>query len=137
MAGPAGTQMGEGRLVPAAARLGDPRGQGSVELLAILPALILTGLLMLQLGAVGYAYTLIDGAAEAGAVALASGLPAEPAVKRALPGWARDRLSVRAGRHRVEVTLRPPALFDSLADRLRLSSSAAVAPQQGGGGQAR
>ena len=51
-------------------------GQATVELVAALPALLLTGLLVLQLLATGYALTLADGAAEAGALALASGGPA-------------------------------------------------------------
>ena len=49
------------------------RGQATVELVAALPALLLAGLVALQLLAAGYAMTLADGAAEAGALALASG----------------------------------------------------------------
>ena len=45
------------------------RGQASVELLAGLPALLLAGLIGFQLLAAGYALTLADGAAEAGALA--------------------------------------------------------------------
>ena len=44
-------------------------GQATVELVAALPALLLAGLLALQLLATGYALTLADGAAEAGALA--------------------------------------------------------------------
>ena len=53
--------------------MGDERGQASVELVAALPALLLAALVALQLLAAGYAMTLADGAAEAGALALASG----------------------------------------------------------------
>ena len=52
-------------------------------------------LLCLQLLAAGYSLTLADGAVEAGAIALASDLPAEPAVEAALPG-----LGPRPGRAR-------------------------------------
>src|SRR3954447_8883220 len=70
------------------------RGQASVELLAGLPALLLAGLIALQLLATGYTLTLADGAAEAGAMALAAGRPVAPAVQAALPGWARGRVDV-------------------------------------------
>ena len=72
------------------ATLRGERGQASVELLAGVPALILAGLIALQLLAVGYATTLADGAVEAGAMALVAGR--EPEGRRsesALPGWAR------------------------------------------------
>ena len=46
------------------------RGQASVELVAAVPALLLAALIALQLLLAGYALTLADGAAEAGALAL-------------------------------------------------------------------
>jgi len=55
------------------------------------------------------AVTLADGAAEAGALALASGRNAAPAARHALPGWARDRASVTVDRGRVTVQVRPPS----------------------------
>ena len=63
--------------------MADARGQASVELVAALPALLLAALVALQLLAAGYALTLADGAAEAGALALASGGSAaeRPAVR--------------------------------------------------------
>jgi len=102
----------------------DQRGQATVELVAGLPVLLLAGLIALQLLAAGYALTLADGAAEAGALALASGRPAAAGVREALPGWARDDvgLSVRGGR--VEVRLRPPSLLPSAAEHLTVTSSA-------------
>ena len=63
------------------------RGQASVELLAGVPALVLAGLLALQLLVAGYALTLADGAVEAGAIALAGGR--EPHRGRSL-GASRD-----------------------------------------------
>ena len=66
-------------------------GQATVELVAALPALMLAGLIALQLLVAGYASTLADGAAEAGALALATGRRPGDAARGALPGWARDR----------------------------------------------
>jgi hypothetical protein len=99
-------------------------GQASVELLAGIPALLLAGLVALQLLATGYSLTLADGAAEAGALARAVGRPAPPAVREALPGWARDRVKVRVAGGRVRVRLLPPSLMRAVAERLAVSSSA-------------
>jgi len=102
------------------------RGQASVELLAGLPALLLAGLIALQLLAAGYSLTLADGAAEAGAMALAAGRPAAPAVREALPGWARQRIEVGVEGGEITVRLRPPSPLEALARRLEVSSSAWV-----------
>lgn len=104
--------------------MGREGGQATVELVAAIPALLLAGLLALQLLAVGYALTLADGAAEAGALALAAGRPARSAVLASLPGWADDgsEVSVRGGE--VTVRLTPPSPFSSLGDRLAVTSSA-------------
>ena len=73
------------------------RGQASVELLAGLPALLLAGLIGFQLLAAGYALTLADGAAEAGALARVAGSrprgrgPRRPARLGPRPGQGRDR----------------------------------------------
>ena len=107
-------------------------GQASVELVAGLPALLLAALVALQLFASGYAQSLADGAAEAGALALAAGRPARDAARAALPGWSRDRaaISVRRGRDpqlaSVVVRLRPPSPIPALAERLEVSSQAWV-----------
>lgn len=100
------------------------RGQASLELLAALPFVVVAGILCLQLLAAGYALTLADGAAEAGAIALASDLPAEPAVEAALPGWADDRVEVERDGGRVTVNLRPPSPLAPVARALEVSSSA-------------
>jgi hypothetical protein len=101
-------------------------GQATVELVAGLPALLLAALLALQLLAAGFAITLADGAAEAGALALASGRDAEPAVREALPGWAAKRAEVRVEGGRITVIVRPPSPLSFLSQRLELSSSAWV-----------
>ncbi len=91
--------------------MGRESGQATVEAVAAAFLLLLAGSIALQMLVAGYALTLADGAAEAGALALAAGRPAEAAVREALPGWARDdvEVSVRGG----EVTLRlsPPSLL--------------------------
>ena len=94
--------------------------------MAAVPALLLAGLIALQLLATGYTLTLADGAAEAGAMALAAGRPATPAVREALPGWARNRVDVGVEGGRLTVRLRPPAPLAAVARHLEVSSSAWV-----------
>jgi hypothetical protein len=93
-----------------------------------LPALLLAAIVALQLLAAGYALTLADGAAEAGALALASGGSAATAARGALPGWAEDdvRVDVRGGT--VTVRLSPPSPLPALADRLAVTSAATARP---------
>jgi hypothetical protein len=107
-------------------------GQASVELLAGVPALLLAGVIALQLLAVGYSLTLADAAAEAGALAVAVGRDPEPAVDEALPGWAGDRVAVDERGGRVTVELRPPSPLAAVADRLEVRSSAWVRRPEGG-----
>jgi len=104
-------------------------GQATVELVAALPALLLAGYLAFQLLAAGYALTLADGAAEAGALALASGRSASAASRAALPGWAADEVDVSVRGGRVTVRLRPPAISGALAERLVVTGSAAARPR--------
>jgi hypothetical protein len=99
-------------------------GQASVELVAALPALALATALALQLLLVGYALTIADGAAEAGALAGAAGENARAAAREALPSWARGRSSVSAEGGRVTVEIRPPAPLPPLAKALTVSSEA-------------
>ena len=113
---------------PQAPRAAGERGQASVELVAALPGLVLAGLLCLQLLATGYSLTLADGAAEAGAVAITSGLPAEPAVRAALPGWARGRVDVEVEDGRLTVRLRPPSAIAAVGRALEVSSTAWARP---------
>jgi hypothetical protein len=109
--------------------MGREAGQSTVELVAALPALLLAGLLALQLLVAGYALTLADAAAEAGALALASGRPAADVARAALPGWARDDVDVSVSGGRVTVRLRPPSPFPAVADRLAVTSSAVARPK--------
>ncbi|HET7418380.1 MAG TPA: hypothetical protein VFJ61_12225 [Solirubrobacterales bacterium] len=104
------------------------RGQATVELVAALPALLLAALVALQLLAAGYALTLADGAAEAGALALASGGSAAEAARGALPGWARDDVSVAVEGGTVSVRLHSPSPIAALSNQLTISSSADARP---------
>jgi hypothetical protein len=103
-------------------------GQASVELVAALPALLLTALVALQLLAAGYTLTLVDGAAEAGALALASGRPAAAAARDALPGWAGSVANVEVRGGRVSVSLRPPSIVPGLGARLAVHAEAFARP---------
>lgn len=102
------------------------RGQASIEAVAGVAVLLLAGLVCLQVLAMGYALTVADGAAEAGAVAMVRGRPVRPAVRDALPGWADSRYSVTRTGETVRVSLRPLALLPDLSGGLSVSSSAAA-----------
>lgn len=108
--------------------MGEERGQAAVELVAALPALLLAALVALQLLVAGYALTLADGAAEAGALALASGGSAAEAARAALPGWAEDDVAVAVRGGTVTVRLRPPSPLSAVADRLAVTSVASARP---------
>jgi hypothetical protein len=87
-----------------------PRGQATVELVALLPALALLALVCGWLVAGAYAWSLAGGAARAGARAAEVGAPAEAAVRAALPGGhaRRARVTVDDGGRRVRVRLDVP-----------------------------
>jgi hypothetical protein len=108
------------------------RGQASLELIAGLPALLLAGVVAVQLLVTGYSLTLADGAVEAGAIALAGGQPLEPAVRAALPGWARERFDLEREGGRLTLVLRPPSPLSAVARALEVSSSAWVRLPAGG-----
>ncbi|MFN8114041.1 MAG: hypothetical protein U0R51_12695 [Solirubrobacterales bacterium] len=103
-------------------------GQAQIELIAGLPLLALAALIALQLLAVGYAQSLADGAAEAGALAAADGRDPAAAARDGLPGWARGRVEVDVDGGRIEVELDPPAIVPGLGGRLGVSSDAWARP---------
>jgi hypothetical protein len=100
------------------------RGQASIELLAMVPALVLSAMIVIQLAITGYTLHLADGAAEAGALALAAGTDSEAAATAALPGWARDDVDVSAESGRVEVAVRPPSPLSAISAALEMRASA-------------
>lgn len=102
------------------------RGQATVELLGAVPALLLLGLVVFQLLAVGYAAVLAGNAAEAGALAAAGGADATDAARAAVPGWQRARMKVEADAGRVEVRMRPTSPLDRVEEALEVAASAAV-----------
>ena len=102
------------------------RGQASVELLGAVPAVLLVGLFVLQLLAVGYSSVLAGSAAEAGALALAAGADPEAGVREALPGWTRAHARVSARNGRVRVRLRPPSPLRAVSRRFEVRGEAAV-----------
>jgi hypothetical protein len=104
------------------------RGQATVELLAAIPLLLASGAIALQLLLTGYALTLADGAAEAGALALAAGRPAKSAAEGSLPSWAADRVEIGVSGGEVTVRLAPPSLLAAFADRLAVTSSSFARP---------
>ena len=112
-------------------RLKEEGGQAQVELVAVIPIAVCLAVVILQLLAVGYSQSLADGAAEAGAYALAAGLPADEAALAALPGWAAEHAEVETDGGRIEVSLEPPSLLDAVGRRLVVDSSAWARPEGG------
>jgi hypothetical protein len=106
----------------------EQRGQATVELLAAIPLLLLAGAIALQLLLAGYALTLADGAAEAGALALAAGRPAKSAAEGSLPSWAENEAEVAVHGGEVTVRLAPPSLLAAIGDRLAVTSSSFARP---------
>jgi hypothetical protein len=102
------------------------RGQALVEVVAALPAMLVVGLVLMQLLATGYAAVLAGSAAEAGALKLAGGGDARAAVEHALPGWSRARARVEVEDGTVRVSLRPPSPLAAVSRKLEVSAEAAV-----------
>ena len=95
------------------------RGQALVELVALLPALVLAGVLAWQMVLAGHVWTLAAGAARAGGRALEVGAPAGPAALAALPARHAAGADVTtredaAGGARVRVRLAVPRLLPGL-----------------------
>jgi hypothetical protein len=109
---------------------GSRSGQATVELLVAIPLLALAGAIALQLLLAGYALILADGAAEAGALALAAGRPVRAAVGRSLPGWAEERAEVAIRGGEVTVRLPPPAPIAAIGEHLAVTSSGYAKPRE-------
>ena len=102
------------------------RGQAAVELIGGVPLLCAVAAVAFQLLVTAYSLHLADGAAEAGALATAAGAPAAPAVRAALPAWARDRAMVAVESGRVRVAIEPPGPLGAIGPDV--SSSAWARP---------
>ena len=101
-------------------------GQATVELIAMLPLIMLLGLVGFQLLAAGYSAVLAGHAAEAGAIAVAAGTDATAAARAAVPGWSRAGMKVAVDDGAVRVSMRPPSPFDAVASELEIHAEAAV-----------
>ena len=99
-------------------------GQATVEAVAGFAILLLAGAVAFQLLLTGYSHQLAEGAAHAGAVALARGEAVGQAVERSLPSWAVSRHYLQRSPGRVRVRIRPPAPGQSLGRLLEVSSTA-------------
>jgi pilus assembly protein CpaE len=86
------------------------RGQASVELVAILPALLICVLIAAQAVAAGWALWTAGNAARAGARAEHVGSDGEAAARRALPGSLREEVDVRS-RDGVRVRIAVPKVM--------------------------
>jgi hypothetical protein len=104
----------------------DDRGQASVELLGVLPAVLVVALVLFQVGAIGYAAVLAGSSAEAGALAMAAGADPRAGARESLPGWSRAGARVTSGHGRVRVRLQPPSPIRFLSRRLQVTAEAAV-----------
>lgn len=117
------------------ARGNDHAGQAQIELIVGIPVLLIAGLIAAQLLCFGYAQTLVDGAAEAAAIAAADGRDPLTAARDALPGWAEERVEVTDdGAGGLSVEVRVPAMLPGIGDRLRAEGTAWVRPMAGLGG---
>ena len=99
-------------------------GQATVEALAGFGILIFAGAVTFQLLLTGLSHQQAEGAAHAGAIAIARGEAVGRAVERSLPGWAVHRHRLYRSPGRVEVRIRPPAPSAGLSRLLEVSSTA-------------
>jgi hypothetical protein len=104
-------------------------GQASVELVAILPALIVCVLISGHAVAAGWALWSAAGAARAGARAEHVGGDGEAAARRALPGSLRAGAEVEGG-DAIRVEVRAPVLLPGGRGPV-LSASASLDPADG------
>jgi hypothetical protein len=103
-------------------------GQASVELVVLAPLLVAVVLAATQLLAAGAARELAGHAAEAAAIAILQGADPAAAARDAVPGWSRERMSVRVAGRRVSVRMRPPSPIPALARLLEASPTADAGP---------
>jgi hypothetical protein len=101
-------------------------GQASVELVAVIPALLVGVLVAAQIGLVGYTLWSAGAAARAGARAALVGGDAEEAARSSLPELLRERASV-SGEDEVEVRVRVPMLVPGLP-AVPLEAATALGP---------
>ena len=121
--------MDSDRTAPAETRRCSERGQASVELVAVVPALVVCALITGHLLTAGWALWSAANSARAGARAELVGGDGIGAARRALPASMRPGARVRAG-ERTRVAVRVPALLPGI----RLGRLSASARLDAGGG---
>src|SRR3954451_13487473 len=104
-----------------------PRGQSSVEVVAMLPLVAILAFAVLQVLAAGLAAELADHAAEAGAVAVLEGADPHKAARKAIPDWSGAHVDVSIHGKQVRVRVRPPALVPGVGDLLASTAEAKAA----------
>jgi hypothetical protein len=102
------------------------RGQASVELLGVLPALLLAGLVAWQLILAGQAAWLAGNAARVGARAAAVGDAPTRAARSSLPASLRRGMRVAERDGSVTVRVRLPVLMRGWGSPLRLEARAGL-----------
>ena len=98
-------------------------GQATVEALAAVPILLLTGFVCFQALATGYCQSLADSASQAGAIAAIRGGSPHGAARSSLPGWAASDSSVSVQGRRITVRLVPPSPFGVLSGLIEVNAS--------------
>lgn len=107
---------------------GCERGQSLVETVAMVPVVLVCGLLALQALVAGANHVAADSAAHAAMVADLTGRDAELAAREAVPGWSRGRVKVTADERVVDVSLRPRAVVPALSSLLEVRSRVRLRP---------
>ena len=109
---------------------GDQRGQASVALIAIVPALILVALTMVQFALAGHAAMSAVAAARAAARASYAGTDVEDAARAALPTALRQGMDVEERDDRTEVEVQAPRALPFMP-RIPVTGSALLGPADG------
>jgi hypothetical protein len=111
------------------AGLPDQAGQASVELVAVLPAVVVAGLVAWQLALAGHAAWMAAGAARSAARAEAVGRDGDRAARSALPAALERGLRVdRDGRGGVRVRVRVPLVLHGPRRPVAVSARARLGP---------
>lgn len=115
------------------ARFREARGQSMVEILGLVPIVTVCGLLAMQALIVGANHVAVDSAVHAGAIAAQSGGDVRAAVRAAIPGWSRGRVTVSQRGSVIGVRLQPRGVIPGLSGLLTIKSSARVVRGVGNG----
>ena len=97
----------------------DDRGQATIELVGIVPAMLFAALLVLQVGVVGTVLVTTESAARAGARAQGQTCNGVQVAEQAPPGWLQDESAAQLvggpdDTVTVEVRTQVPVLFSGL-----------------------